>query len=582
MTSITVWTQLIPEPTQPTLERGLQAQLGDPLWLLGRQDQLREFEGDDAGSPALATLRCESVPLTRYRPGLAASSAAGPFAPLSAALPLEVQVECEPVSLGVRGAVQLGRQFEALMTAAGRASDIAAFRAAFPIVPNPPPNELPDVSSQQFRTVVAGRVTDGNALYSACLPAPAGTPSASLLPAIAHQTDVSKVLEEFVAYRQSLYTEPAEGSSWVSERLEYAFSVASQGPTDAVQLNADTFPGGRLDWYSFALNAAPGSGAGQQGASVVTTEAVVPTHITFDGMPGLRWWSFEDAQTDFGKVETEQVDLLKLLVLEFGVIYGASWFELPLRLPVGTRSKITALVVTDTFGERTLIRPSALQAPALARQWSLFAVSQGNQRGDFLLLPPVLSGVLDGPPVEDVLFVRDDAAAMAWAIERSLQGPLDQAIDAYESSLLRKSAVPAPPTSASSTPPATPAAGADITYRVGNSVQDWIPLVPVKTPTGALLLRRGKMEYETPGGLVAVPARSQVLEPGHPLFLDDASIARAGTRVVRYMRLACGIDGSRYTWAARKTLPGQGIGWSGLAFDLVESIRTASGTASGT
>jgi hypothetical protein len=57
------------------LEIGLQAQVYDPLWLLGRQWQMRKFDGEDAGSPILVRLTGETAPVTCWRP-LRATAAA--------------------------------------------------------------------------------------------------------------------------------------------------------------------------------------------------------------------------------------------------------------------------------------------------------------------------------------------------------------------------------------------------------------------------------------------------------------------------------------------------------------------------
>src|SRR6478736_4406782 len=53
--SITNWTRLEPD-TQTNvldvdLDEGVAAKLADPLWLLGRQWQMGELSGEDAGSP---------------------------------------------------------------------------------------------------------------------------------------------------------------------------------------------------------------------------------------------------------------------------------------------------------------------------------------------------------------------------------------------------------------------------------------------------------------------------------------------------------------------------------------------------
>ena len=69
MPSITIWSRLEPHSREASMERSLQAQIRDPLWLLARQDQVGEFLGRDAGSPVKATMATESVGLSSYRPG---------------------------------------------------------------------------------------------------------------------------------------------------------------------------------------------------------------------------------------------------------------------------------------------------------------------------------------------------------------------------------------------------------------------------------------------------------------------------------------------------------------------------------
>ena len=53
----------------PQMQDGLQARIHDPLWMLARQWQFGEFEGEDVGSPASAQVVVESASLSRYQPG---------------------------------------------------------------------------------------------------------------------------------------------------------------------------------------------------------------------------------------------------------------------------------------------------------------------------------------------------------------------------------------------------------------------------------------------------------------------------------------------------------------------------------
>ena len=70
MASITTWTRLKPLVPTEDMQSALQARIYDPLWMLARQWQTGEFQGEDTGSPIVAHLRGESAQLTRYLPGL--------------------------------------------------------------------------------------------------------------------------------------------------------------------------------------------------------------------------------------------------------------------------------------------------------------------------------------------------------------------------------------------------------------------------------------------------------------------------------------------------------------------------------
>ena len=67
--SITSWMRLEPRSRNAEMNTSLQARIYDPLWLLARQWQLGEFQGEDNGSPVMARWRAESARLTRYHAG---------------------------------------------------------------------------------------------------------------------------------------------------------------------------------------------------------------------------------------------------------------------------------------------------------------------------------------------------------------------------------------------------------------------------------------------------------------------------------------------------------------------------------
>ena len=57
MPSITSWMRLEPRSRNAEMNTSLQARIYDPLWLLARQWQLGEFQGEDNGSPVMARWR---------------------------------------------------------------------------------------------------------------------------------------------------------------------------------------------------------------------------------------------------------------------------------------------------------------------------------------------------------------------------------------------------------------------------------------------------------------------------------------------------------------------------------------------
>jgi hypothetical protein len=554
--SLTIWSRLEPRARSNDMSRSLQAQIRDPLWMLARQWQVGEFLGSDGGSPLQATIATETQPLTSYRPGPPGGAAAGA---LDGTLPLEAHVEREEVELGLRLRVQLGRRLEAFLRDEGVSpAGIGKFRGAYKIdAAAAGPSAVPDPEGEAWRGLARGRVTDGVKAYvdaAAFLPAfPANGPTLSA----ADEQNALPALKRLVAFRDSLYSEPDHDSAWVERELHHELAVGSESDALTARLESDEFGGGRLDWYSFEMASGP-LGAGQA-AQVDSREwNFIPNHVTLHGQPNSTWWELEDGQTDFGSTDLEKVDLAKLLVMQFAMLYGNDWFELPLPLELGSLASVTQLVVTDTFGQRTLIRPAGASQPA---PWSVFTMSGVSPERDFLLLAPTLGPSQAGDALEDVTFLRDEMAAMGWAVEQKVPGQLDTSLDRHEAYMARLAA------ESDGTAPVSP--GPDdpqIRYLVGTSVPDnWIPLVPVTSTERSFLFRRGVMGQ--PG---AEGAQGDLLGPGRPFYLAEEALPRAGVMATRGFRRARWIDGSTVVWLGRQASIGRGPGWSGLAFDVVE------------
>jgi hypothetical protein len=268
-------------------------------------------------------------------------------------------------------------------------------------------------------------------------------------------------------------------------------------------------------------------------------------------MPASRYWQFEDAQINFGALQTQPHDLARLALVEFALIYANDWLVIPLDAPYGSYVTVDALSCTTSFGEQVAVGP--VDDSARTGRFRLFATSSNDPAGSIpgLFLPPSAPAVIDGAPREEVLFLRDEMANLAWAVERTIEGP---------SGLTRsRTDEPRP---APFTPLTDP--GADMDYLLENEVPDWwIPMVPVSTGYGTTALRKGAM---VKNGQPVLPL-GVLLTPGQPLTVQDEEIPREGIRLRRVPELSRRADGAYVRWTARRTSVGRGEGASGLAFD---------------
>src|SRR5581483_9616076 len=253
---------------------------------------------------------------------------------------------------------------------------------------------------------------------------------------------------------------------------------------------------------------------------------------------------------DLGALEAGPTDLGRLMLREFALVYGNDWFIVPLPVHVGSMFRITSLIVTDTFGVAQTI-PHYSQT-ADGGRWRMFAVA-GDATPHHLVIPPVLAKGLESDALEQVLFVRDEPANMAWGIERIVQGASGAPIDR---------------TSIPGAPPAAPGPLATaLKYQLGTAVPSYyIPFISVSIDPVQRRMRRAAF-LRTDGTQGIVSPLGKLLNLDVPLFEEE--FAREGAKVERRYRMARWTDGSTHLWVARRKEVGANVGSSGLAFDRV-------------
>ena len=150
---------------------------------------------------------------------------------------------------------------------------------------------------------------------------------------------------------------------------------------------------------------------------------LLATPLRFAAMPADRYWQFENGEVNLGMLETQPHDLARLCLVEFATIYGNDWLVVPVDVDAGALTTVRGVSYTDTFGERLRVeRANDANRPGTFR---MFTITTGDGAGelDGLFAPPTMPQVQEGRAIEDVLFLRDETAAMGWAVERVVSGP---------------------------------------------------------------------------------------------------------------------------------------------------------------
>lgn len=525
--TIVTWNRLEGVPRATDFSRSLRAEVRDGLWMLARQWQVGEFEASDAGTPVV-------VNVTTATEIVADSD-----------LPLETRVEREPGPLDLRLSIQVGQQWlRVLRDHVGDDRYRSLFLGKYPFAMPPSSDER----ARQWAAAARSRALDGVRLmadFAAGVAASDATHDAlSIAPGDAPQ--VAAAQQALVAWFAR--TNPDANKSWAPEQLEYRFDITASSLSSSTTLRSAEYRSGHLDWHDFDVAARAGATAPTRSVSML------PAPITFVGMPSTRWWEVEDHRLDFGAVDVHPTDLAKLVMIEFGLIYGSDWNIVPLSVPVGSLTHITALEVKDVFGQTTTV-PS-LQV--VGAPWSMFTLSGSRGSSPGLFVPPALAATIESPPIEAVDILRDEMANMVWAIESFLPDGLGSG------AAVRNHA------------PEVATSGSVSRYQLmGHVPPSWIPFLPTHVPGSSreIQLQRGAMLDENaapivPRGAILRPAGSQ------PYFIHEEEVPRVGVRVTRTWQRARWLDGSTHVWLGRKRACGRGEGSSGLAFDrVVEGSR---------
>ena len=357
----------------PDLEPGLQAQVADPLWLLARQWQFGELDGEDAGSPvevATRRRRRRAEPLPGRPADAAAATGAVDLA--EPAAPLEPLVEAEPLRAGSeRLRNEAGLHFLRLLTRPNCPTPGALLTTRMPPASRsrhrrvPPARSAGGCSAAAFRTALASRPDSSRspprtARSAAC-------PTAPPIPAadVDAVRTVAATLASLVA-RPGLRAGAAErrgtrrASSTRSPSRPISAAIRSCSPPTSTPVAGSTGSRSTCCRTRPSVAAAAARGGPRDHRCHPANPRVVSRHarrsaVAVRGCPRLP-----------RPVDAGPTDLGRMLLVEFALAFGNDWFLTPVDLPAGSVFRLDRLVVRDTFGVETEVPPSLdIRRPAL-------------------------------------------------------------------------------------------------------------------------------------------------------------------------------------------------------------------------
>jgi hypothetical protein len=565
--AITAYNRLEPRARTEDFTRSLRAEIRDAMWMLTRQWQMGEFEAEDAGSAIDARLLTSQTHVDRI------SLRGAPGRSYSIDMPLETIVERETVPLTQALKVKISHYFLKLHTPALRTTYLPKYMAAFPFAQGHEDDFRGQVDGLNLYTATKRRDFDGqqllNSINNGTLNADAGIDLGDR-PTIANYADQLKQWLQ----RQYAQPEGANDNAWDPQRLTYEFAAAAPLSVEGQMiLDASRHHGGRLDWFSFELDPNGQSISVDKPASVKQFEdpvSFLPVAASFKGMPSPRFWEMEDQQVNFGMLNARTTDQLLLVFAELGLIYGNDWFVIPYAMQVNTLCEIKGLVITDVFGDRTLVRAADEGEENNWQHWSMFNLSNKNEVGSYnrqFFLPAALTQTLKSDPVEQVNFLRDEMANMVWAIEDFIPDATDVGINGDDAA--DKTGVVPPPILGST---------ASIRYVLGTAVpENWIPFLPVHKPGSVqdIQFQRAAMPKLGSPPRDVIKAKGVILnEVPPPYYVNEEEVPYSGTLLIRSWQRTRWFNGRTHIWIGRSRETGRGQGSSNLRFDQIEPLTS--------
>ncbi|MEP6948183.1 MAG: hypothetical protein ABI863_02865 [Ginsengibacter sp.] len=607
------WNRVEARPRDAEFDKVLQAGVHDALWMLTRQWQFGELQGEDTGSAIFSKIYMQTTPFTHMK------TANGEAQPYDDSIPLEERIENMPYRLDFKSKLEAAYIFLRCIDHAAASLGLTATNSSkaykahliqlYPINEIEPVkagdddatiiNKVKSSNNENYVNMVnasTGRYFDGFALYQAIVADESAVINA-ISTGAADKSLVTNAVTDFVGWFVTNYDfGDVASTAWLPSHLEYQFDCAlpSEDTTNIV-LSADQYYSGDLDWFSFDVNKVDdidGLSGNADANDMLRIKdqllSVIPVEAKFAGSPNSRFWEFENGSVDLGDINAQTTDLSKLIFTEYALMYNIDWLLVPYRVPVGTLCEIKGIVVTDVFGQQFFIK-SAIQGQSDNwAGWGMYNLSTINPQGarnlptdTRLLVPPTVVKNLESDPHEEVHFVRDEMTNSIWAIEVQVPDELGGSIDGLTNARSFEKALDKLDT----TPPADVTdVNAMFKYSLANTVpENWIPFIPVhiKDSNREIQLQRASMPRLFNNAFTHVRPNTKLLRDGiddsdnqnAPYFINEEEVPRAGVKLTANFQRTRWYNGKVINWYGYRKEVGRGEGSSGLYYDRVNAVK---------
>ncbi|MDF1546370.1 MAG: hypothetical protein P1P88_01020 [Bacteroidales bacterium] len=558
-----------PEAESKHINEGLKAKTADPLWFITQQWMMGEFMAEDAGSLVKTELEYYSDKVNYYTLGQGTNSS---YTNLPRNLPLETLIEREIVPWDWRMIVRAGQQFERFvrqnLDKETATTELAALMVNYSI--RIPEDEEMDEASRTNLKLVEGKVLNGKKIYE----------NRNAIKSY----NLSTSIDNFISWYKSLYSQTQNNSlpQWKTKTLDYSFGVKTENGPEIV---SDNYRNGDLEWYSSNMEAGTDSTLNPPDDKF-TTISVTPNRVKFAGMPHPRWWAMEDSIMDFGKIDPNTTELIKLMLMNYTLTQGDDWFVVPLILETGTITLVRKIITTDSFGVQLEIPNGRFNSSEPLDRWDLFSLSKQDNPAqnadlDFLYIPPSCGFREESQPLEEVLFLRDEFSNIVFGIEKTIPnawGNSKNALEFYFEKEVEEKVADSPVVKDMlKFKLATKIAPNWIPYQAqhiaeeGNFSQVFLKQAQIPNPDKDISDLQDEIGKSEP--------LSNILQESQEL--NEETITRAGLKVQIKKQRMRWIDGKTYVWIGRNILTGRGEGNSGLKWDVIlDRIRKEVGNGS--